>query len=103
MASKQKDVRLRFYQLGNCSWWWGVDNLAFYDIAPPTGGQQIPSAPHIDSIQNAGGNITVKWSNGGTLQSSPSLSSPSWTSTANSSGTFTEPLAAGAKFYRVSK
>jgi hypothetical protein len=100
MASKQKDVRLRFYQLGNCSWWWGVDNLAFYDVAPTTV-SATPSAPHIDSIEVAGGSVTVKWSNGGTLQSSASLSSPSWTSTGNSSGTFTEAIAPGAKFYRV--
>jgi hypothetical protein len=102
MASKQKDVRLRFYQLGNCSWWWGVDNLAFYDIGPTTL-SSTPAAPHIDTIQAVGGSITVKWSNGGTLQTSPSLSNPSWTSTGNSSGTFTEPLTAGAKFYRVSR
>jgi hypothetical protein len=102
MASKQSDVRLRFYQVGNCSWWWGVDNLAFYDIAPSTA-QSNPSAPHIDSIQAASGSITVKWSNGGTLQSSASLKNPSWTSTGNSSGTFTETLASGAKFYRVSR
>jgi hypothetical protein len=102
MASKQSDVRLRFYQLGNCSWWWGVDNLAFYDIAPTTIAG-TPAAPHIDTIQTASGSITVKWSNGGTLQSSPSLSSPSWTSTGNSSGSFTESLTAGAKFYRVSR
>ncbi len=102
MASRQKDVRLRFYQLGNCSWWWGVDNLAFYDVAPNTV-QPPPGQPHIDSIQASAGNITVKWSNGGTLQSSPSLSSPSWTSTGNSSGTFTEAVGTGSKFYRVSK
>lgn len=96
-ASKQKSVRLRFYQVGNCSWWWGVDNLAFYDIAPTTS-----SRPSLDHIAVAGGQVTVKWSNGGTLESSPSLSSPSWTSTGNSSGTFTEPVStAGNKFYRA--
>jgi hypothetical protein len=99
MAALQKDVRLRFYQLGNCSWWWGVDNLAFYDIAPTT----VPSTPlpHIDSIQAQTGSITIKWSNGGTLYSSPSLVSPAWTSTGNSSGTFSETIGAGPKFYRV--
>ncbi len=101
MAANQKDVRLRFYQLGNNSWWWGVDNLAFYDIAPTTG--QTTPPPHIDSIADVGGNITVKWSNGGTLQSSLSLSNPSWISTGNSSGTFTEAATASAKYYRVSR
>ena len=101
LASKQKDVRLRFYQVGNCSWWWGVDHLAFYDVAPNV--QQAPGAPHIDSITAASGSVTVKWSNGGTLQSATSLVNPSWTSTGNSSGTFTESISGGSKFYRVSK
>ena len=70
MASKQSDVRLRFYQLGNCSWWWGVDNLAFYDIASTTTAA-TPTAPHIDSIQASSGSITVKWSNGGTWNLRP--------------------------------
>jgi hypothetical protein len=100
-ASKQKDVRLRFFQLGNCSYWWAIDNLAFYDIAP-TVSSPASSPPQIDSVQAASGQITVKWSNGGTLETSPTLSSPTWTSTGNSSGSFTEPVNAnGNKFYRV--
>jgi hypothetical protein len=102
MASRQKDVRLRFFQLGNCSWWWGVDNLAFYDIAPPNAGTPTPSQPHIDSITFSGGQITIHWSGGGTLQSSPTLTNPAWTSTGNSSGTFTGPASGNSAFYRVS-
>jgi hypothetical protein len=98
LASKQKNVRLRFYQLGNCSWWWGVDNLAFYDIAPPV----VPVlTPHIDSIELTGGSITVKWSNGGTLEASPTLNNPTWTTTGSSSGAFSESAAGVAKYYRV--
>jgi hypothetical protein len=100
MASRQKSVILRFYQLGNCSWWWGVDNLAFYDIAPP---YVVAAPPQIDSIRVSGGQVTVTWSNGGTLQYSASLSSPVWTSTSNSSGSFTEPVTAANRFYRVSR
>jgi len=100
LASKQKDVRLRFYQLGNCSWWWGVDNLAFYDIAPPF---VSTPPPHIGSISVSGGQVTIVWSNGGTLQYSPTLSNPIWTSTGNSSGTFTEAKTSGNRFYRVSR
>ena len=49
------------------------------------------------------GRITIQWSNGGTLESTTSLSSPiNWTTTGNSSGTFSE-TATGTKFYRVSK
>jgi hypothetical protein len=99
-ASKQKNVRLRFYQVGNCSWWWGVDNLAFYDIAPPVAPPSNP--PHLDSVKATSGNITITWSNGGTLESTPTLTNPTWTSTGNSSGNFTEALTPnGNKFYRV--
>jgi hypothetical protein len=100
-ASQKKAVRLRFTHYGSCGWEWAVDNIAFYDIAPT--GTPTPTLPHIDSIQASNGSVTVKWSNGGTLQSSASLNNPSWTTTGNSTGTFTEPVSAGAKFYRVSK
>jgi hypothetical protein len=103
LASRQKDVRLRFYQLGNCSWWWGVDNLAFYDIAPPFVVTPPAQLPHIDSITQTGGQITIKWSNGGTLQFTPTLTNPVWTSTGNSTGTFTTPATGAAQFYRVSR
>jgi hypothetical protein len=36
-ASKQSDVRLRMTHIGECGWEWGIDNIAFYDIAPPGG------------------------------------------------------------------
>jgi len=99
-ASKKSSVILRFYQLGNCSWWWGVDNLAFYDIAPPV--QTVQTASHIDSISVAGGTVTIHWSGGGTLQSSPSLTNPTWTSTANSSGTYSAAApSTGNLFFRV--
>lgn len=95
-ASKKKSVRLRFSHYGSCGWEWAIDNIAFYDVAPA-------GTPHIDSITASSGSVTVKWSNGGFLQSATSLSNPVWTGTGNSSGTFTEPVSAGAKFYRVSK
>jgi hypothetical protein len=101
-ASKKSQVRLRFSHYGSCGWEWAIDNIAFYDIAPSSG-TPVSGAPVITSIDGTGGVITVKWSNGGTLQSSPTLQNPTWTSTGNSSGTFSEPVAAGVKFYRVSR
>ena len=97
-ASKQSDVRLRFTHLSSCGWEWGIDNIAFYDIAPATA-----TGPNITSVAVAGGTITIQWSNGGTLESAPTLGgSPVWTSTGNSSGTFSEPITTSAnKFYRV--
>ena len=101
-ASKKSQVRLRFSHYGSCGWEWAIDNIAFYDIAPSSGSSGT-GAPVITSIGVTGGQVTVKWNNGGTLQSSPSLQNPTWTSTGNSSGTFSEAVAAGAKFYRVSR
>jgi len=97
-ASKQADVRLRFTHLSACGWEWGIDNIAFYDIAGTTS-----SGPNITSVAIAGGSITIQWTNGGTLESSPTLGgAPVWTSTGNSSGSYSEPVAAsGNKFYRV--
>lgn len=98
-ASKQSDVRLRLTHAGSCGWEWGVDNIAFYDVAPA-----VSEPPRITSVAISGGSITVKWSNGGTLESSPSLGGAVWTSTGNSTGTFTEVVpAANAKFYRINR
>lgn len=97
-ASRQSDVRLRLTHAGSCGWDWGVDNIAFYDIAPPT-----VAAPNVTSAVVSAGSITIQWANGGTLESSTTIGgSPVWTTTGNSSGTFTEAVSApGNKFYRV--
>jgi hypothetical protein len=58
--------------------------------------------PQITSSTIEAGQITIRWSNGGTLESSLSLTTPSWTTTGNSSGTFSEAVStSGNKFYRV--
>lgn len=64
---------------------------------PPT------KPPQIDSATIASGTITIKWSNGGTLESSTSITGGTWTSTGNSSGTFSEAATGTAKFYRVKR
>ena len=96
-ASKKSQVRLRFNHYGSCGWEWAVDNIAFYDIAPSS------PVPAITSITLSGGVVTITWVNGGVLESSPSLSSPVWTSTGNMLGTFSEAATGSAKFYRVSR
>ena len=98
-ASKKSDVRLRFTHYGSCGWEWAVDNIAFYDVPPATGAAQ----PHIDSVASSSGQITIQWSNGGTLEWTASLVNPSWTTTGNSSGSFSEALSSGNKFYRVTR
>jgi hypothetical protein len=99
-ASRKQAVRLRFSHYGSCGWEWAIDNIAFYDIAPSSSSS---GAPVITSINVAGGVVTVKWSNGGTLESSPSLKNAVWTPTGNTSGTFSEAVSGEVKFYRVNR
>jgi hypothetical protein len=56
--------------------------------------------PRLAAPTLAGGNVTLTWSNGGTLESAPSPNGP-WTSTGDSDGSYTEPASAAAKFFRV--
>src|SRR6266853_983921 len=72
-ASKKSQVRLRFNHYGSCGWEWAVDNIAFYDIAPTVAAQ-----PRISSIAISNGQVAVQWTNGGTLESSPTLTTPVW-------------------------
>jgi hypothetical protein len=104
LAANKKDVRLRFSQLGTCSWYIGVDNVGFYDIAPsgaqvPTGIASATASPLVKSVSVDGTTLTVTFQ-GGTLQSSPSLINPTWTTTGNSTGSYTETVS-GVKFFRV--
>ncbi len=64
---------------------------------------KIPELPpSITSASVSSGSITILWTGGGTLQSSPVLGpSASW-NTAGTGGVFSEP-ASGTKFYRVSR
>src|ERR1041385_4645350 len=61
--------------------------------------------PQITGATINNGQITILWSNGGTLEFATAVPTPNsnWTSTGNSSGTFTESTSGSAKFYRVKK
>ncbi len=93
-ASKKSQVRLRFNHYGSCGWQYGIDNIAFYDIAPRP-------RPVITSIVPSGPNVTITWINGGTLESATSLTSPTWVSTGDVSGSYTVVRTGVTKFYRV--
>ena len=101
-AAGQKYVRLCLVQLGAGSWYFGVDNIAFYDI--PQSGAVIPpgtvtvGSPQITGITLSSTQITVKWQ-GGTLQSTPTLTNPTWTPMGKS-GAYSEAVS-GNKFFRV--
>lgn len=58
-ASKKSNVRLRFTHAGSCGWDWGIDNIAFYDVAPPAG-----APPTISSIVADGTDVVITWTGG---------------------------------------
>lgn len=62
----------------------------------------VEATPRITGITPAGGNVTITWENGGTLESGPTILGP-WTSTGDSDGSFTEAAANGERYYRVKR
>lgn len=104
-------------------WWEGTGgaNLEFYVVEQNQGARRlindrntyfpvkayrvasaVTPPPQITSATISGGNITILWINGGTLQSSPVLGpSALWTGV-DSDGSFSE-AATGVKFYRVQR
>ncbi|MBI4657700.1 MAG: hypothetical protein HY735_02420, partial [Verrucomicrobia bacterium] len=92
-ASKKADVRLRFAQLGTDSWFFAVDNIAFYDVPAP-----VTTKPTL-AIALSAGKVSITWS-AGKLQAADSVTGP-WTDVANAAS----PLSvtpSGTKFYRAS-
>jgi hypothetical protein len=78
---------LRFYPISG--------DFDYFLLIPATAG------PRITGVSVAGGNVTVTWTGGGTLFSSPVVGPGSaWTTTGDSDGSFTE-AATGTKYYRV--
>ena len=61
------------------------------------------AAPEITAITLSGGDVTITWTGGGTLYSSPSLSPASWTTTGDSDGSYTAPAGTGNRFFRVER
>lgn len=69
-ASNKPDVRLRFAQLGTASWYFGVDNIAFYNVAAPV----TPSL----GLTTSAGSTSIYWKGTGTLLVAPTVNGP-WT------------------------
>jgi hypothetical protein len=97
-AKGKSDVRLRFGAMGTDSWWFAVDNIAFYDVAAPSSGgaQPVFNPPTISA-----GSLTISWSGSGTLEETTALGG-SWSPSANQSNPQNIPVGtSGNKFYRV--
>jgi len=63
-----------------------------------------PPAPdlQITSVTITGGNVTVTWVGGGTLYTSSAIGTGAvWTTTGDSDGSYTAPIGAGNRFFRV--
>jgi hypothetical protein len=67
------------------------------------GAASVTLPPQITSATLNNGSIAIQWSGGGTLESATALPATQWTTTGNSSGTFSEPATGSAKFYRVKR
>ena len=61
----------------------------------------LSAPPEITAVTFSGGNVTITWAGGGTLQSTTTLSAPSWNNETGN-GTFTAP-ATGNKYFRVAR
>ena len=59
----------------------------------------VQPAPQI-TVTSSGGNITITWTNGGELLTATDVAGP-WTTTGDTSGSHTEPIGTGNKFFQI--
>jgi hypothetical protein len=98
-ASRKSDVRLRFAQLGTGSWYFGVDNIAFYE--GPAGSAPVTPA-NLSVAKAADGQVTISWTGTGTLQSAERVEGP-YTAAASQANPQTIQAAGNARFFRVAQ
>jgi hypothetical protein len=96
-AGGKTDVRLRFAQLGTGSWYFGVDNLGFYEVPAPV---STPVEPKKIAIAVSGSNLTISWTGQGRLEEAAAVTGP-WAASATQTNPQTVTPAGSAKFYRV--
>jgi hypothetical protein len=85
-------VRLRFAQLGTGSWYFGVDNIAFYNVA-------APPALSLTLAASASGN-SLYWKGTGTLQVAPTVNGP-WTVAPSQANPQSLSIGSGSSFWRL--
>lgn len=99
-AGRKSDVRLRFAQLGTASWYFGFDNLGFYDV--PTAAPVTEQPVRVLTINKVGETtLSLSWTgDGGTLQEASNLNGP-WSDSANQANPQNITVGTGNRFYRV--
>jgi len=100
-AANKSDVRLRLSATGSDSWYFFVDNIAFYDVPSAV----VPTTPITGFKATASGdNIVLTWEGGAgpfVVQSSAVLGG-AWTDSApTSQHTVTIPRSGAAGFFRI--
>ncbi|HTG45752.1 MAG TPA: hypothetical protein VK633_14620, partial [Verrucomicrobiae bacterium] len=96
-AGKKADVRLRFAQLGTGSWYFGVDNISFYEGPVPA---VSTAQPRLDNPTVESGGIRVSWAGSGTLESSDRIDG-GWTAAASQANPQTVPTTTRVRFFRI--
>jgi hypothetical protein len=97
-AAGKADVRLRLASLGTDSWYFAIDNLAFYDIEPPT----PPTPPKFNTPKLVTGGVEISWTGGGKLQQADNVTGP-WSDATNQNNPQTAPTTGAARFFRLVK
>lgn len=95
-AGKKSDVRIRFAQLGTGSWYFGVDNISFYEGPAPA----VVEEAKLTASKTPTGAITLSWIGGGTLESSDRVNT-GYTTHSSQANPQTVTASGGARFFRV--
>jgi hypothetical protein len=99
-AGLKSDVRLKFAQLGTGSWYFGVDNISFYDV--PIAGGGTTTQPRFDIATLQAGKVRIAWTGAGNLETADVVAGP-WTVAADQSNPQLVSATGGAKFFRIHK
>lgn len=102
-ADRKSDVRLRFAFGGTASWYWGVDNIAFYDASAPgtaPGASTPPDGEATLSFARTAGGLTLTYT--GRLQSADNVTGP-YTDVAGATSPHNVTATGSAKFYRAAQ
>ena len=97
-AAGQSQVRLRFAQGGTGSWYFGIDNLGWYDAEVSLPDAEVPPVFNPPALQ--GGNLVISWTGTGTLEQADAVTG-TWTTAASQANPQNVPTTGAGKFYRL--